>query len=217
MKSFWTILITVLVTGGLVGGGTYYYLNKKATDDKKNLQSQIDKLNKKLTTTKSTATINPGWQKFTSNQFNYSIEYPANLTAQIQNNNDGTVTGTGFSEKNNTDNSYVMEISSTDIFDDMTVQVNGQDQKVKDISFETYVSNLLPGQGTDKITSVKKISTNSGTIYEVSYYGVGTHGATTSTYAYYSLSPTKYLMMYPDSNTNLPMFDQMLATFRSTK
>jgi uncharacterized protein YxeA len=55
MKTIWTILITVLVTGGFVGGGTYYFANAKGTNDKNKLQAQIDDLNKKLSSANSIA------------------------------------------------------------------------------------------------------------------------------------------------------------------
>jgi len=47
MKPIWIILISVIVTGGLVSGGTYYFVNSKADRDKENLQAQINDLSKK--------------------------------------------------------------------------------------------------------------------------------------------------------------------------
>lgn len=44
MKTIWVVVITVVITGVLVGGGTYYFLNKQATDDKNALQAQITEL-----------------------------------------------------------------------------------------------------------------------------------------------------------------------------
>lgn len=50
MKTIWVVLITLVATAVIVGGGSYYFLNKKATNDKNSLQSQIDDLNAKLAT-----------------------------------------------------------------------------------------------------------------------------------------------------------------------
>lgn len=90
MKTFWMVLVTVIVAGGLAGGGTYYYLNKKATDDKNVLQTQINTLNTQITTlntqltaatTGSTATTGAtaiaGWKTFTSSTYKYSFKYPS--------------------------------------------------------------------------------------------------------------------------------------------
>lgn len=95
MKPIWTILITVLVTGGLVGGGTYYYLNDKATKDKNTLQSQINDLNKKVadaeksladaeaaaTATTTTATDETAnWKTYTNDKYGYSIKFPTDFS-----------------------------------------------------------------------------------------------------------------------------------------
>lgn len=55
MKNWIKVLLSVIITAGVVGYGTYYSLNKKATTDKNNLQakivgrdSQIAKLEKQL-------------------------------------------------------------------------------------------------------------------------------------------------------------------------
>lgn len=51
MKTWLTVLISVVVTGGLIGGGTYYYLHQKEAKDKNALQAQIDDLNTKVADT----------------------------------------------------------------------------------------------------------------------------------------------------------------------
>ncbi len=47
MKTFWTVLITVVIMAGL-GAVGYYYLNTKYTKENNDLQSEIDDLNKKI-------------------------------------------------------------------------------------------------------------------------------------------------------------------------
>ncbi|MFA7253331.1 MAG: PsbP-related protein [Patescibacteria group bacterium] len=47
MKPIWLVVISVLVTGGLVGGGTYYLVNTRASSDKDAMKVQIDELSKK--------------------------------------------------------------------------------------------------------------------------------------------------------------------------
>ena len=103
MKSWLKVLLTILITGGIVGGVTYYIVNKNATTDKKNLQSQIDDLSKKLAATSaaittaasttttntstSTATTDPtvGWKTYTDSSDNYTIKYPTTWTVDLQN------------------------------------------------------------------------------------------------------------------------------------
>lgn len=83
MKTFWIILITVIIAGGLVGGGTYYYLNKKATDDKNTLQTQINNFNARITTLNnqlSIVTATAGWKTYSSTKYNFSFKYPTTWT-----------------------------------------------------------------------------------------------------------------------------------------
>lgn len=56
-KRKWPTMLVVLVVAVLVGGLTYYFVNKKATADKSNLQTQIDDLNKKVVDTQSLLTV----------------------------------------------------------------------------------------------------------------------------------------------------------------
>lgn len=47
-KTLIWIIITIILTAGIVGGGVYYYLNQQSSKDKAALQSQINTLNQKL-------------------------------------------------------------------------------------------------------------------------------------------------------------------------
>ncbi|MDO8444387.1 MAG: hypothetical protein Q7S80_02700 [bacterium] len=109
MKTWIKVLMTVIVTGGIVGYGAYYFVNKTATADKKNLQTQIDDLNKKITdantaltaaqaTTSTTATTDPtaGWKTYTNSTYGYSFKYPGtvNLTASLENSNNLAISAT---------------------------------------------------------------------------------------------------------------------------
>ncbi len=106
MKIFWKYLILILVTAGIVGGLTYYFVNKKATADKNNLQSQINDLNTKYiaalksltaakattsTTTSSTtassstattpattsaAPAAASWKSYTNADYGFSFTFP---------------------------------------------------------------------------------------------------------------------------------------------
>jgi len=53
MKPLIKGLIAIMVTGGIVGGATYFVVNKKATTDKNNLQTQIDDISRDLSDTKT--------------------------------------------------------------------------------------------------------------------------------------------------------------------
>jgi hypothetical protein len=94
MKTFWVVLITVIITGGIIGAGGYFYLNSKSVKEKNDLQSQIDDLNAKISAvpedlfndisgsasdsaTDSTA-ITLSWKTYASVKYSYSIKYPAN-------------------------------------------------------------------------------------------------------------------------------------------
>ncbi|HLC44068.1 MAG TPA: PsbP-related protein [Patescibacteria group bacterium] len=94
MKPWLKVLITIIITGGIVGSVTYYLVQKKATTDKNSLQSQIDDLNKKLaatnaaitaatsttsTTSSTTATTDPTaeWKTYTNTTYRFSFKYPS--------------------------------------------------------------------------------------------------------------------------------------------
>ena len=88
MKTFWIVLLTVIIAGGLAGGGTYSYYNSKATTDKNNIQSQINTLNEQITslnsqlsTAKSAAAkavATAGWK--TGSFSDLTFKYPATWT-----------------------------------------------------------------------------------------------------------------------------------------
>ncbi|MDO8444388.1 MAG: hypothetical protein Q7S80_02705 [bacterium] len=89
MSTWLKYALLIIITVGIVGGGTYYMLNKNATTDKKNLQTQIDDLNKKITeaNTVLTAAQTAGWKTYTDTTYNYSFKYPNTWTAGAQSNN----------------------------------------------------------------------------------------------------------------------------------
>lgn len=93
MKTIWVVLLTVIITGGLVGGGTYYYENQKLNSNKSELQTQIDTLGAKVSeqtktisdlntaataTSNVTATTDPTatWKTYSDTTVGYSIKYP---------------------------------------------------------------------------------------------------------------------------------------------
>lgn len=97
MKTIWIVLLTVIISGGVIGGGTYYLVNAKETKDKDSLQAQIDNLSVTLSqkqteltnltntttsgSTNSTASSETAsWKTFTSTKF--SIKYPSTWTAK---------------------------------------------------------------------------------------------------------------------------------------
>jgi len=51
VKPVWIVVISVLITGLVVGGLTYFFINRAATSDKNDLQSQISSLDNKLSGT----------------------------------------------------------------------------------------------------------------------------------------------------------------------
>jgi len=44
MKKTWIVVITIIITGLIVGGLTYYFINRSAQSDKKSLETQIEEL-----------------------------------------------------------------------------------------------------------------------------------------------------------------------------
>lgn len=76
------MILTVVVTGLVIGGGTYWYVNNKATTDKAALQSGIDGLNKTLadlekpvSTTTTPSTTSSTYKKVTRGG-DFSFEVP---------------------------------------------------------------------------------------------------------------------------------------------
>lgn len=78
MKTFWIILVTVIVAGGLAGGGTYGYLNNKANSDKKNIQTQIDYLNNQVIALNGQLSlVTTDWKTYTNTTYNFTFKYPS--------------------------------------------------------------------------------------------------------------------------------------------
>jgi len=48
MRNIWVVLITFIVTAGVVGAGGWWYMDGKITSEKKDLQTRIDTLNTEL-------------------------------------------------------------------------------------------------------------------------------------------------------------------------
>lgn len=105
MKTFWVVLISVLVSAILFGGGIYYWQSVKAKNDKEalnkqisSLQSQISDLKKTAATSTSTATsttastITANWKTYTNPTFGYSIKYPTTWTEKQDNTLDASPT-----------------------------------------------------------------------------------------------------------------------------
>ncbi|MCX6812461.1 MAG: hypothetical protein NTW79_02470 [Candidatus Berkelbacteria bacterium] len=85
MKMFWKILIAVVLTIAVVGGGTYYYMQRKLTNDKNNLQSQINDLNKQISDIKSSPTF--GWKTYTNSTEGFGVKIPADWVTQVDGKN----------------------------------------------------------------------------------------------------------------------------------
>lgn len=66
MRTFWIVLITLIVTAGLVGGGGWWYMKNKAAKEKKDLQTQIDNLNKQINELKSSSSTSTSASTATS-------------------------------------------------------------------------------------------------------------------------------------------------------
>lgn len=77
MKNIWIIIVTVILTGLIVGGGTYYFVNSEAEKDKKELNKQITNLQKQISESSNDETDN--WQIYVSEEYGYSIKFPKNL------------------------------------------------------------------------------------------------------------------------------------------
>jgi len=118
MKTIWIVLISVVVTAGVIGGGTYYYFDNKATKDKNNLQAQIDDLNKQVAdaekktledvqstvntngsssdTNNTNATSHAGMKLYNYSKIGLSFYYPESLGTPTLDEYKGNV-GNGFS------------------------------------------------------------------------------------------------------------------------
>lgn len=90
MSSFWKVFIGIAVTLIVAGGGTYYYMNQKLENEKSDLQSQINELNKQIEDLQATQTTAPadsdtdetagetaGWKTYTNSTYGFSFKYPS--------------------------------------------------------------------------------------------------------------------------------------------
>jgi hypothetical protein len=95
MKTIWIVVISAVVTAGVIGGGTYYLVNAQATKDKDALQAQITTLNTKVAdteksladaqtvtsaTTQTVTDATAGWKTYSNTTSGYSIKYPTSWT-----------------------------------------------------------------------------------------------------------------------------------------
>jgi len=85
MKTIWIILISIVVAGGLAASGTYYFVKTKNNSHKKNLQTELDNLNKQI------AQVN---QNQNSNQTNLNTNINTNTNANTNTNSNATFKNT---------------------------------------------------------------------------------------------------------------------------
>ncbi len=212
MKPWRIILISTLVAGGLAGGGTYYFMNKRMARDKNALQLQIDDLNKKYNDTKAASAISlindisSDWETCFDNNIGYSIKYPAGWKCVPAD------PGVKFQNNDGDQYGWVVAIDEYSYFR-RSVEINGQSKEADSLTFEQFASNYLPGESTEKVSSVRKVQTESGIIYEVTYLG-RTGLPVYSYYAYYDLGDKKYLMFILGNQEDVAVFDTMLASFK---
>lgn len=111
------MIVLIVLAVMIAGGGVWYYMDKKASDDKAALQTQINDLGKQVSdlktgsttstttnTTNSTADATSSWKTYTNAEVGFSFKYPANwsepnLIKHIVGSNVGS--GTEFSNYNN--------------------------------------------------------------------------------------------------------------------
>jgi len=208
MKTWLLVLMTVIATGGLVGGGTYYYFNKKANRDTATLQTQLDELKAPAAAT-TVVDETADWKTYVNTTYGYSIKYPTNFDSSVTDN------GASFFNVGSDKTNWIISMGKVDLMAVREIEIGGVLEKARSVTFEQFVSNDLPGQGTSKIENVKKISVDPGIVYLVTYSGQTMKGdALTSYYAYYDLGNNQYLMMMLNGSVNLAIFEKMLPTFK---
>ncbi len=204
MKTIWVVIISVVVSGALVGGGTYYFLNKQATTDKDALQAQINDLNVKITaaekaladaqgTTPTGATT--GWNTYTNSVYGFNLEYPTGWTKTTDNLPAASVA------EGNINNNLVFTGTNNK---SLTIWVNPPGFGLENAS-DFYRAAIANG----KISVTSKEKNADSTI------GEATIGAMTSQ------TGIRYTIMYnfnpSDSVAALQEFDTILASFQFTK
>ncbi len=161
-KTWFWILIAVILTAIIVGGGVYYFENKRATEAKNdlnnqitNLQSQIDTLKSSTATSNSSTSTNPttsnpntsattadetaNWQTYTNSKYGWSIKYPSSITVK-----DNGAQGTS------------LKIVDQVVFNegsDTAMTVTNYDYNVSDSQFKTpFVGTIVPAHYDTKIS-----------------------------------------------------------------
>ena len=106
MSPAFKYIITGVVTATVIGGGGWYYMDRSATKEKNELQSQISDLQKQVKdlaakeSATPSSTITPSattdetasWKTYTNSTYGFTFKYPANLSksdASSYTSNDG--------------------------------------------------------------------------------------------------------------------------------
>lgn len=160
MKKIWVVLITVLVTAGLIGGGGYYYLNKKFSDEKATLNKQISDLNDEIdalknpasssSTTDTTATADPtsDWKTYTNAKYGISFKYPKSWVID-----DDTYSAQNIDE--------MIPVNQQNVNFDRGVKLIGEDTNKKVYVDLTTIADYAGVEGTgEDIAAIKSVYAN---------------------------------------------------------
>lgn len=164
-----TVIIFILVFIAAIAG-TYYYMNKRAADQKKQQDAQVQELKDKISelerqtsssTTPQTADPTSSWKLLQSSPGKYSIKYPPEwVTSNCGN------TITNFIAET----TALLAICNTDKMSQITVQSqsgdsrNGPNGNLTDVQYFTFEEKPVEVNG---VTGIRRVSVvKSGTDYQ---------------------------------------------------
>jgi len=160
MKKIWVVLITFLITVGLVGGGGYYYLNSKFNDEKATLNKQISDLNSQIdalknpasssSTTSTTATVDPtsDWKTYTNAKYGVSFKYPKTWAID-----DDTYSAKNIDE--------MITVNQQNVNFDRGIKLIGEDTNKKVYVDLTTITDYAGVEGTEEdVAAIKSVYTN---------------------------------------------------------
>ena len=209
MPTVWKIVIVIVVTLAVVGGGTYYYMNQKLENEKSDLQSQINELNKQIEDLQATQTTAPtdsdtdetadetaGWKTYTNSKYGFSLDIPNNYSVLEEQSYEGARGVILRFGKNKNTFSYDYSWIKLEYF-------------VQDVNL-SYLENNFVSEFGDDLSERKVFKIDGHDAVSYLKGGFASGNVTVSTNGSASLQ----IEIYPDNETSSVVYNRILESFK---